>query len=108
MGDGEVGIQEYLLQSADFIIDIILMGSHAGMLLEQLCEMGFAEARGLCRFAQVKSFLPVVFYVLSAPSNFLSPPVYFLKGEFCILINPEKPGFSKNKKGLHPRFCRIF
>jgi hypothetical protein len=28
--------------------------------------------------------------------------------EFCILINPEKPGFSKNKKGLHPRFCRIF
>ena len=43
LDDGKVGIQQLLLHFADFIIGIILMGGDAGMLLEQLGEMGFAR-----------------------------------------------------------------
>ena len=79
LGDGEVGIQEFLFHFADLIIDIILMGRYAGMLLKQFGEMCLAEAGRLGRFVQVKRLLPVAFYVLFAPLNFFSPPVYFLK-----------------------------
>ncbi|MFY9272439.1 MAG: hypothetical protein WAO37_05475 [Thermacetogeniaceae bacterium] len=50
-GNREVGIQQLLLQFIDLIIDIILMGCYARMLLKQLGEMRFAQTCCLCRFA---------------------------------------------------------
>jgi len=71
LGHGKVGIQQLLLQLADFVFDIILMGCQAGMLLKQLGEMGLAEAGRPGRFVGIKGILPVALYVLFGPEDFL-------------------------------------
>ncbi|MDI9567716.1 MAG: hypothetical protein QM219_02385 [Bacillota bacterium] len=105
LGYSQVGIQQLLLQFADFVIYIILMGRKAEMFLKKPGKMGLAETGHLGRFFGIEGFQPVAFYVLLAPENFFLPPVYIFEessmllmpiiSSAALLINTAVPSRSK-------------
>ena len=67
------------------------------MHFEKLREMGFAQKSCLSYFVSIKRLLPMSFYILFAPADFLFACVYSFKDKssrnrsyFTILLNQRK------------------
>ncbi len=67
------------------------------MHFEKLREMGFAQKSCLSYFVSIKRLLPMSFYILFAPADFLFACVYIFKDEnsrkvfyFSIFLNQRK------------------